>query len=808
MKNSIFVLLTLLILSACSSFNKANKDYPVQPVSFTDVKLTDHFWLPRIETNRKVTIPYDFQKCEETDRINNFAVAGRIKEGSFKGIRYNDSDVYKVMEAAAYSLSTYPDPVLEKYMDSVIALVAAAQEEDGYLYTARTINPDTLISNAGESRWSMLKQSHELYNIGHMYEAAVAYYEATGKRTFLDVALKSADLVCSVFGPAKNQLHDVPGHQEIEIGLVKLYRTTGDEKYLKMAKYFLDQRGDTITRTPYTYDYGGSSPIYTQDHQPVTRQCEAVGHAVRAAYMYTGMADIAALTGDTDYLKAIDTLWDNVVYRKTYITGGIGAMHDGEAFGPDYYLPNLTAYNETCAAIANMLWNQRMFLLSGESKYIDVLERTLYNGFLSGVSFQGDKFFYPNPLESDGSHERAPWFDCSCCPTNVARFLPSLPAYIYAHQGKKLFVNLFIGNTAEIEIQDVKIKIEQKTDYPWDGKVDLTINPESPSKFIVALRLPLWARNQPMPGDLYSFREKTVEEIKILVNGEPYQFSIESGYALIDKDWKTGDHIRLNIPMPVQKILANEKVAEDKEKMAFSRGPIVYCAEGIDNGERARNLMIDPDLKFTSVHQTELLNGITTLESKAYQVSFDKNREFKKTEQNLMLIPYYAWAHRGNGEMAVWLPFTESASNPTLPPTKASDSHVTASYIYDQLSAVNDQINPKNSNDQEIPRLTFWSHKGTHEWVQYDFKNETVVSFIHIYWFDDGPSGGCRIPESWKAFYLEDNQWVEVKKNGAYPAVKDALNSIEIFPIKTKALRLEVQLQNNFSGGILEWKIE
>jgi len=311
-----------------------------------------------------------------------------------------------------------------------------------------------------------------------------------------------------------------------------------------------------------------------------------------------------------------------------------------------------------------------------------------------------------------------------------------------------------------------------------------------------------------MPGDLYSFREKTVEEIKILVNGEPYQFSIESGYALIDKDWKTGDHIRLNIPMPVQKILANEKVAEDKEKMAFSRGPIVYCAEGIDNGERARNLMIDPDLKFTSVHQTELLNGITTLESKAYQVSFDKNREFKKTEQNLMLIPYYAWAHRGNGEMAVWLPFTESASNPTLPPTKASDSHVTASYIYDQLSAVNDQINPKNSNDQEIPRLTFWSHKGTHEWVQYDFKNETVVSFIHIYWFDDGPSGGCRIPESWKAFYLEDNQWVEVKKNGAYPAVKDALNSIEIFPIKTKALRLEVQLQNNFSGGILEWKIE
>ncbi len=712
------------------------------------------------------------------------------------------------MEGAAYSLSTYPDPVLEHYLDSIIALIGAAQESDGYLYTARTINPDTLITNAGESRWSMLKQSHELYNVGHMYEAAVAHFEATGKRSFLNIALKNADLICEIFGPGKDQLHDVPGHQEIEIGLVKLYRISGDDKYLKMAKYFLSQRGDTITRTPYTYNYGGSSPIYTQDHQSVTKQCEAVGHAVRAAYMYTGMADIAALTNDQDYLKAIDTLWKNVVYKKTYITGGIGAMHDGEAFGPDYYLPNLSAYNETCAAIANMLWNQRMFLLSGESKYVDVLERTLYNGFLSGVSLQGDKFFYPNPLESDGSHQRAPWFDCSCCPTNVARFLPSLPAYIYAKQGKKLYVNLYIGSETAMEIEGTQIYIEQQTAYPWQGDIHLKIDPNKEANFVVALRIPGWSQNQPMPGDLYSFTEKPTEEIEISVNGEIDAYRIEAGYALIERNWKKGDELYLHLPMPVKKILANNKVTEDIGKIAISRGPLVYCAEGIDNGGRARNLMIDPDAQFTIIEEPGLLNGITSLQSEAFQVSLDKNKKVVKKPAPLRMIPYYAWAHRGNGEMMVWLPFTDAASNPTPPPTVASESKVSASYVYDQISALNDQVNPKNSNDQEIPRLTFWSHKGTTEWVQYDFKKETVVSFIHVYWFDDGPDGGCRIPADWKAFYRMNNQWVEVRKHGDYPLLKDALNTIEIVPVKTSAMRLEIKLQNDFSGGILEWKLE
>lgn len=810
MKKNILIILIALSFGSCSKVNNSglNNDYPVEPVSFSNVQLTDQFWLPRLETNRKVTIPYDFKKCEETFRIDNFAVAGGLKKGSFRGIRYNDSDVFKVMEGAAYSLSTYHDPKLESYMDSLISLVAAAQEDDGYLFTARTINPDTLISNTGETRWSLLKQSHELYNIGHMYEAAVAYYEATGKRNFLDVATKSADLICKVFGPGENQLHEVPGHQEIEIGLVKLFRVTGKQKYLDMAKYFLDQRGNEENRTLYTYGVDGSNKVYTQDHLPVVKQCFAEGHAVRAAYMYSGMTDIAALTGDKDYKNAVETLWENVVYKKLYITGGIGSMHSGEAFGPDYYLPNLSAYNETCAAIANILWNQRMFLFTGDAKFIDVLERTLYNGFLSGVSLSGNTFFYPNPLESDGGHQRAPWFDCSCCPTNVARFLPSLPGYIYAHKNNQLFVNLFIGNDAEIDMEFGKLNIIQVTNYPWDGMVNIELFPEIEKEFTVSLRIPSWAGDKPTPGDLYSFVNSANENILIKINEEPIKANIVNGYALITRRWKANDKIQLELPMPVRKIIAHEMVEDDIDKMAFSRGPLVYCAEWVDNGGRARNILIDKELEFKMSTQEDLLNGIQMLHSDAYAVSLDGNSKLLTKKQALNLIPYYSWAHRGNGEMTVWLPFTEKAANPTFPPTIASESKISASYVYDRISALNDQIHPKNSNDQEIPRFTFWSHKGTTEWVQLDFKKPTSIAYFHIYWFDDGPDGGCRLPKNWSAFYLSGDEWKEVNKNGEYPILKDRLNTIEISPVTTAAVRIEIELQEGFSGGILELKLE
>jgi len=806
--NKILPLIIAIILLISCNRKVIRNDYPIQPVPFTDVKFTDNFWKPRLDTNRIVTIPYDFRKSEETHSVENFAVAGGVKRGDFEGIRYNDSDVFKIMEGAAYSLSTYPDHELERYMDSLIFLIAAAQEPDGYLYTARTASPDSVIPYSGESRWSQLKDSHELYNIGHMYEAAVAYYQATGKRNFLDIALKSANLVCEIFGPEPEKLHGVPGHQEIEIGLVKLYRVTGEKKYLNMARYFLDERGNAKGHELYVYGSDGSNKVYTQDHLPVTGQCEAVGHAVRAAYMYSAMTDIAALTGDMDYKNAVRKLWEDVVFTKTYITGGIGSMHSGEAFGEAYYLPNLSAYNETCAAIANMLWNERMFLLNGHSDYIDVLERTLYNGFLSGVSIHGDEFFYPNPLESDGSHKRQPWFSCSCCPTNVARFLPSLPGYVYAWAGDKIYVNLFIGNKACIKAGFGTTEINMTTNYPWDGKVQMEINPESAKEFSVMIRIPGWAQNKPLPGNLYHFLNSSMEKPVLTINGEDVDFKITEGYAALHRKWEKGDIIDLTLPMEVRKIKASEKVEENYGKLAVSRGPVLYCAEWIDNNNKVRNLLVDENMKLSREFKPELIDGIEVLKGEAEKVSLNKKKQLVKTKEELSLIPYYAWAHRGPGEMVVWMAYEDSVANPVLPPTIASESIPSASYAYDQLWAINDQLIPENSTDHSIPRLTFWSHKGTEEWVQYDFKRKTPLAYLHVYWFDDGPNGGCRIPKSWKALYFNNGKWKEVRKHGEYPLSKDEFNTIEIAPIETTAIRLIIQLQDGYSGGILEWKVE
>ncbi|MDZ7334810.1 MAG: glycoside hydrolase family 127 protein [candidate division KSB1 bacterium] len=652
-KLMLFVAMVLLF-TACSK--KPQKDYPIKPVPFTDVQVTDQFWQPRMETNRTVTIPYDFKKCEETGRIDNFAKAGGLMEGEFVGIRYNDSDVYKVIEGAAYSLRLYPDPQLEQYLDDLIAKIAAAQEDDGYLYTARTINPAKPPKNAGPERWSYLIHSHELYNVGHMYEAAVAYYQATGKRSLLDVAIKNANLIDSVFGPGKK--HDPPGHQEIEIGLTKLYRVTGDERYLKLAKFFLDQRGRYIGRKPYD-EY--ISAEYTQDHKPVIEQDEAVGHAVRAGYMYSGMADVAALTGDQDYIKAIDRIWENVVSKKLYITGGIGARSEGEAFGDNYELPNLEAYNETCAAIANMFWNHRLFLLHGDAKYIDVLERTLYNGFLSGVGLDGNEFFYPNPLESDGRHKRSPWFDCACCPVNVVRFLPSLPGYVYAQQDDDIFVNLFMSNTATIKMKDNSVKVTQATDYPWDGKITITVSPEQEDDFTIHVRIPGWALGSPVPSDLYRYLNPTDEKITLLINGQPTDFQLNKGFALLKRRWKNGDTIELHLPMTIHKVVAHDSVKSDVGKLSLERGPIVYCAEWVDNGGHVLNLMLPKDAELQAEHRADLFNGVTVLKGQAVAL-FSDPQGIQQRTQEFVAIPYYAWAHRGPGEMAVWLPYEQSAA--------------------------------------------------------------------------------------------------------------------------------------------------
>jgi len=651
-----FIILFAIAFLITSCAKKPQTDYPIKPVPFTDVQIKDNFWQPRMETNRTVTIPYDFKKCEETSRIDNFAKAGGLMEGEFVGIRYNDSDVYKVIEGAAYSLSLHPDPELEKYLDDLIAKIAAAQEDDGYLYTTRTIDPENPARNAGNERWSYMIHSHELYNVGHSYEAAVAYYQATGKRSLLDVAIKNANLIDSVFGPGKK--HNPPGHQEIEIGLAKLYRVTGDEKYLKLAKFFLDQRGKYIDRKPYD-EYVGAE--YTQDHKPVIEQDEAVGHAVRAGYMYSGMADVAALTGDKSYIDAIDKIWDNVVSKKLYITGGIGARSEGEAFGDNYELPNLEAYNETCAAIANMFWNHRLFLLHGDAKYIDVLERTLYNGFLSGVGMNGSEFFYPNPLESDGRHKRSPWFDCACCPVNVVRFLPSLPGYVYAQQDHDLFINLFMSSDATIKMKDNTVNLVQQTDYPWDGKITITVNPEKADDFVVHIRIPGWTQGQPVPSDLYHYLNPTDEKVLLKVNGESVDFQLAKGFASLKRNWKKGDVIELTLPMPIRKVVAHDSVKADAGKLSLEGGPIVYCAEWVDNGGHVLNLMLPKETELQVEHRADLLKGVNVIRGKALAL-YSNGNEPEKREQDFLAIPYYAWAHRGAGEMAVWLPFDESVA--------------------------------------------------------------------------------------------------------------------------------------------------
>ncbi|MDF1514791.1 MAG: glycoside hydrolase family 127 protein [Anaerolineae bacterium] len=618
-------------------------DYSIIPVPFTSVQLKDNFWQPRLEINRAITIPYDFQKCEETGRIENFDKAAGVMAGEHIGIRFNDSDVFKVIEGAAYSLSLHPDAELESYIDSIIAKINAAQEEDGYLFTTRTINPHQVAPGSGESRWSLLIQSHELYNVGHLYEAAAAYFMATGKRNLLNIAIKNADLIDNVFGSDKN--HGVPGHEEIELGLVKLFRVTGEQRYLDLARFFIDERGYAHGRELYG--------AYAQDHAPVRDQSQAVGHAVRAGYLYAGMADVAALTQDEQLIRANDRIWEDVVSRKLHITGGIGARHAGEAFGDAYELPNATAYNETCAAIANILWNHRLFLLHGASCYIDVLERTLYNGFLAGVSFNGMEFFYPNPLASDGrytfnqgSATRQPWFDCSCCPTNVVRLLPSLPGYIYAQREDALYVNLFISGSAAVQVGGVGVNIMQASDLPWDGGVSLTLAPKQPVDMTVKIRIPGWARGEPVPSDLYFYRDTEPKPIIWTINGLESVPDIENGYASFSRVWHTGDRINVSFPLKIHQVHSHPLLETNAGLIALERGPLVYCVEGVDHQGSVFDLTIPAEAKLEAHHRPDLLHGVTVLTGEV-QSNGDAAR--------LTAIPYYAWSHRGIGEMTVWL---------------------------------------------------------------------------------------------------------------------------------------------------------
>lgn len=826
-----FIALTLMAASAISmTAQDKNGGYPITQVPFTKVKVAQNtFWGQRLKASQEVTIPLAFSKSEETGRYTNFSNAAQhikdpskvfeIKNGTYS---FDDTDPYKTIEGASYLLQTYPNAKfkggrLDKYVDSVIAVIASGQEPDGYLYTSRTQNPQHSHSWAGSKRWERVEDlSHEFYNLGHLCEAAVAHYYATGKKNFLNVAIKYADCVCREVGDKPGQASVVPGHQIAEMGLAKLYIATGDKKYLDLAKFFLDKRGKRDPEWKQSrgglYDKDGyfhSLSEYSQSHKPVVEQDEAVGHAVRAGYMYAGMADIAALTGDKAYIDAIDRIWDNIVGKKYYITGGVGATASGEAFGANYELPNMSAYCETCAAIAQVYLNYRLFLLHGDSKYYDALERSLYNGVISGISIDGGKFFYPNPLQSIGQHQRQPWFGCACCPSNAARFIPSLPQYIYAVKDNSLYVNLFNSNTVNVKVGKKNVTLSQQTNYPWDGDVALTIN-NGAGNYALNIRIPGWVKNEVVPSNLYTYSDTKRLGYTVKVNGKPVEGELKQGYFVIDRAWKKGDKVDIHFDMEARTVRANGKVAADKGRVSVERGPIVYCAEWPDNKCDVLSVLINQEPKFTLGSEEIMNTKVQTLTTDAQTLNFSKEGKLQTTDEKLVLIPYYAWNHRGAGKMTVWIPQDLNATTPALPASIASESKVSASTRnLPALSSINDRLVPADENDRSVPYTHWWPKKNTTEWLAYDFAKAETVSSATVYWFDDAPWGGCRVPESWKLYYKNDaGEWVAVKNLNSYDVVKGSANIVNFEPVKTTAMKLEIKQPKEYSCGLFEWSVK
>lgn len=803
MKRTIF---SLILSSFIVCPIGAQTGYPINPVPFTAVKVTPNtFWGQRLEASRNVTVPLAFSKCESEGRYKNFEHAAmHLKDPSkvFKvngvGYSFDDTDPYKTIEGASYILQTYPDRKLRAYVDSVIDIIATAQEPDGYLYTARTQNPADPHHWAGDKRWVKEEDlSHELYNLGHMIEGAVAHWQATGSRKFLDIARRYADVVCKEVGPNPGQACVVPGHQIAEMALCRLYLATGEKKYLDEAKFLLDYRGKTQIKQE-----------YSQSHQPVVDQKEAVGHAVRAAYMYAGMADVAALTGDQGYINAIDRIWDNIVTKKLYITGGIGATSSGEAFGKNYELPNMSAYCETCAAIGNVYVNYRLFLLHGDSKYFDVLERTLYNGLISGVSLEGNGFFYPNPLESMGQHQRQAWFGCACCPSNICRFIPSLPGYVYAVKDKNVYVNLFLSNKTELTVGKKKVALSQQTNYPWDGDITITIDKNNAGRFALKIRIPGWVKGKVVPSDLYSYADGKRLGYLISVNNQQLYPEIHD-YITIDRQWKKGDKVQIHFDMEPRVVRANNKVEADRGMVAVERGPLVYCAEHPDNDFDIFSALVNQEPQF-QLGKAEIAGiPVVTLTTEAQALDFNKQGKLTVKDQELTLIPYFAWCHRGSGKMRVWLPQDLKATTPAQPATLASESKVSSSSKVPALSSVNDRLVPRDENDRSMPYTHWWPKKATTEWLAYDFPVAATVQTCTVYWFDDAPWGGCRVPKSWRILYQDaQGQWQPVKDADHYPTVRGAACTVNFTPVKTKALRLEITQPDEFSSGVFEWSVK
>lgn len=816
--------LSAILLAAAMCLSASATGTFVDEVPFSSVHLSDAFWAPRIEVNRTISIPSAFRECEQNGRIDNFALAATLLGHAHYDVKehrgdfsFDDTDPYKIIEGASYALAARYDRRLDHYLDSLINIIALAQEADGYLTTCVTNRCERLSGWWGTHRWEKLN-SHELYNSGHLIESAVAHYRATGKRTLLNVAIKNADLVCRTFGPGEGQIHRPGGHPIIEMALCKLYKVTGNRRYLDGARYFIEETGRCTD--------GHAPSIYSQDHMPILQQQEIVGHAVRAGYLYSGVADMAAITGDTAYQHALERIWQNMSAKKLFVTGGIGSRAQGEGFGPNYELNSHTAYCETCAAIANVYWNYRMFLATGLSKYMDVCERALYNNVLSGVSLSGDRFFYDNPLESSGEHERQRWFGCACCPGNITRFIASVPGYIYAVSGgakgsegdniPTIYVNLYVQGTAKIG----KVELEQVTDYPWDGKVRIKI--KKGGRFALKLRMPGWLCDEPLPhNNLYTYQDgyRPITTAYVRVNGKDEKMDCYHSYHTVyNRRWKAGDVIEIDFPMPVRRIVANDNAEDLRGRVALERGPIVYCLEATDQQD---STVFDKYLPIASpinAHfEKDLLGGVVVLDGEARKVE----RSGEVSRVPFRAIPYCTWNNRGPQPMEVWVPNSPAKAVPTPMPSIASRAQTFSNRGPIQNDApetaptdswaggVNDQWEPRRSSDTSKPYHYWWLKRGTQEAISYEWDKEQLVGNVQVYWLDfDHYDGSFRVPESWTLYYKDsEGQWREVADHDPYTVLRDCYNSVSFRQVATKGLKIVVQLQKGQSGGVLEWKV-
>ena len=798
-------------------------DYPLKPVPFHEVDMTSAFWRPRLETQRTVLVPFAFGKTESGVahlQAAADALAGKKTDGH-RPHRFIDSDLYKVMEGAAYLVKLRDDPKLEAKFDAIVDVIAAAQEPNGYLYPSHTTGVGAEKDMMGDKPYEFVVHSHELYNMGHMYEAAIAYYQATGKDKLLKVAEKNAAHVNEVFfegDPKYNggkPIRQAPGHQEMELALVKLYRVTGKQLYLDMARKFLEIRG--ITYVP--DGEGVMSPTYAQQHRPVAKQTKAVGHAVRATYLYSGMADVGVLAGKTAYAKALDHIWANITDTRMHITGGLGAVHGIEGFGPEYELPNADAFNETCAAVGNVLFNYRMFLLHKDAKYLDVAEVALLNNVLAAVNLAGNRFFYVNPLAADGKYPfnhgtagRAPWFGTACCPSNMARLLPQVQGMTYAHDGENLYVTFFAESATTVKMGGAEVAIRQATAYPNDGKIRINLDPKKPAAFALRLRIPTWAGKQFVPGKLYQYVNAAPATWTLKVNGKPVEMKVEKGFTVIERTWKRGDQVELNLPMPVRLNTCHPKVEANHDRVALTRGPFVLCAEGVDNGGVTERYFFDelPKVTGASVKTLSIESGSfiqTTVPARALTAAGGAK------SQTLVLTPYYAWNNRGPSSMTVWFPRKKAMAvyDPLALPKESVFKAITATHTspLDTVNAMGDGLEPRWSSGNKVPRWTSRGQEGKPQTVTATFHGPKKVRSIGVFWMDHYQHP-VKFPKEWKIETLHGGQWkpFELYTTDRYDTRANQYNVVHpAAPLTCDAIRIHMTPRDAMAMGILEMKV-